>query len=127
MPRLPVDGKKVSEIRLTFGTRERELLQDLSTSYRIQSIAPSIAEILTDGAALYALGSAYEIITGNDLPFLINPMEAGDFWDGLRNMRSKEERTGAATSVVGGFGNLLDFFFASILNPGQFRERTDIK
>lgn len=38
MPRLPVDGKKVVEHRITFGTKERELIQDLSTSYRIQSL-----------------------------------------------------------------------------------------
>jgi len=126
MPRLPVDGKKVSEIRLTFGTRERELLQDLETSYRIQSLAPSLAKILTDGTALYAIASAYEIITGNELPFLINPMEAGEFWEGLRNMRSQEERAEAASSVVGGVGNFIDFFFASILNPGQFSQRTEI-
>jgi hypothetical protein len=125
MPRLPVDGKKVSEMRITFGSKERELLQDLSTSYRIKSVLPSVAEILKDGTALYALGSAYEILTCNDLPFLVNPMEAGEFWEGLRNMRSQEERTEAAHSVVGGLGNLLDFFFATILNPTQINPGGD--
>ena len=39
MPRLPVDGKKVIEIRHTLGGVEREALKSLATSYRIQSFA----------------------------------------------------------------------------------------
>jgi len=38
VPRLPVDGKKVIEHRITFGTKERELLEDFFTSYRITSL-----------------------------------------------------------------------------------------
>ena len=41
MPRLPVDGKKVQEFRVTLGTKERELLEDLTTSFRIQSFLES--------------------------------------------------------------------------------------
>jgi hypothetical protein len=39
VPRLPVDGKKVTEIRHTLGGVEREALKSLATSYRIQSLA----------------------------------------------------------------------------------------
>ena len=49
MPRLPVDGKKVVEHRITFGTKERELIDQFSLSYRINSVAPSFAEIVKDG------------------------------------------------------------------------------
>ena len=38
MPRLPVDGKKVIEHRITLGTKEREIFDHISTSYRINSI-----------------------------------------------------------------------------------------
>ena len=39
VPRLPVDGKKVIEHRITLGGVERESLKSLATSLRIQSIA----------------------------------------------------------------------------------------
>lgn len=39
MPRLPVDGKKVIEHRITLGGTEREALKSLVTSVRIKSIA----------------------------------------------------------------------------------------
>ena len=39
MPRLPVDGKKVIEHRITLGGIEREALKSLATSARITSLA----------------------------------------------------------------------------------------
>ena len=66
MPRLPVDGKKVIEHRITLGGKERELLADLATSYRIDSISgnDSVVEVLGDGskviAALGTLGAILE-------------------------------------------------------------------
>jgi hypothetical protein len=39
VPRLPVDGKKVIEHRITLGGIEREALKSLATSARITSIA----------------------------------------------------------------------------------------
>lgn len=67
MPRLPVDGKKVVEHRITFGTKERELIQDLSTSYRMSAFSgnDSVVEVLGDGtkviAALATLGALLEL------------------------------------------------------------------
>ena len=118
MPR--TKPSKTEELRVTLGTKERMLLEEFSTSYRIQSVAPSIAELLTDGTALYALGTIYEIITGRDIPGLINPMEAADFWnaikDELRTRDTQEERTRNASSFLGGLNNLADFFFSTL--PG---------
>ena len=39
MPRLPVDGKKVIEHRISLGNVEREALKSLAFSYRIESLA----------------------------------------------------------------------------------------
>ena len=103
-PRLPVDGKKVSELRITFGRKERELIQELETSYRIQSVFPSIADILTDGTSLYVIGSIYEIMTGRDLPWLINPMEAVDFWNNMR--RESKENPNPFNETLGPFGTI---------------------
>ena len=57
MPRLPVDGKKVIEHRITLGTKEREMFQELATSYRISAISgnDSIIEVLGDFGKLTAL------------------------------------------------------------------------
>lgn len=65
MPRLPVDGKRVIEHRITLGGKERELLADLTTSYRIDAISgnDSIVEVLGDGTkVLGALGTIGAIL-----------------------------------------------------------------
>ena len=56
MPRLPVDGKKVSEFRLTLGTFERERLDTLITAISINRVANPIVSLLGDPIALAALG-----------------------------------------------------------------------
>tara|TARA_R100001086_G_C11827929_1_gene255868 strand:+ start:1211 stop:1585 length:375 start_codon:yes stop_codon:yes gene_type:complete len=73
MPRLPVDGKKVIEHRITLGTKERQLLQDVATSYRIDAISgdDSIIEVLGDfgklTAVLAAVGGILEILGITDV------------------------------------------------------------
>tara|TARA_R110000824_G_scaffold7472_4_gene33382 strand:+ start:199 stop:594 length:396 start_codon:yes stop_codon:yes gene_type:complete len=73
MPRLPVDGKKVIEHRITLGGKERELLADLATSYRIDSISgnDSVVEVLGDGskviAALGTVGALLELLGLTDV------------------------------------------------------------
>lgn len=54
MPRLPVDGKKVQELRITFGTKERQLLEDISASYRLEAITgkDSFVETFSDSSKL---------------------------------------------------------------------------
>ena len=53
--RLPVDGKKVIEYRITLGGTEREALKSLVTSARIQSLAG-------DDGVLNELGSVDNVI-----------------------------------------------------------------
>ena len=73
MPRLPVDGKRVIEHRITMGGKERELLADLATSYRIDAISgnDSVVEVLGDGtkiiAALGTLGAILELLGITDI------------------------------------------------------------
>ena len=54
MPRLPVDGKKVVEHRITLGTKERSILEDISASYRIEAITgkDSVVETFSDSSKL---------------------------------------------------------------------------
>jgi hypothetical protein len=73
MPRLPVDGNKVIEHRITFGSKERMLLEDLVTSYRIDAISgnDSLVEVLADGgkviAALGTIGAILELLGITDV------------------------------------------------------------
>jgi hypothetical protein len=55
VPRLPVDGKKVIEHRITLGGVEREALRSLALSYRIESLAG-------DDGVLNELGSVDNVI-----------------------------------------------------------------
>lgn len=50
MPRLPVDGKKVVEHRITLGGKERDLVESLAGSVRLMAITGDvpISEILSD-------------------------------------------------------------------------------
>jgi hypothetical protein len=61
MPRLPVDGKKVQEIRVTMGDKERMLAEDLISSIRINQISTPIVDLLKDvtGTATVALLIGY--------------------------------------------------------------------
>ena len=73
MPRLPVDGKKVIEHRITLGGIEREALKSLATSARITSIAgedgilDELGEIDNITAKLAALGFVLELLGITDL------------------------------------------------------------
>jgi hypothetical protein len=67
MPRLPVDGKKVIEHRITLGTKEREIFDHISTSIRINSIDTKvIAKIMSDPKQIiqimYSLATIAEIL-----------------------------------------------------------------
>ena len=56
-PRLPVDGKRVIEHRISFGTKERQLIEDLTTSARIASIDPEgMFKILEDPTRVIQIG-----------------------------------------------------------------------
>ena len=67
MPRLPVDGKKVIEHRITLGTKEREIFDHISTSIRINSIDPKvISDIMTNPTQIiqimYSIATIAEIL-----------------------------------------------------------------
>ena len=63
MPRLPVDGKKVIEYRVTLGAKERELVQDAQWSYTFAQITQTIGGILTNPVVLLGIAGyiAYKL------------------------------------------------------------------
>ncbi len=63
MPRLPVDGKKVIEYRVTLGAKERELVQDAQWSYTFAQIGKTVGGIVTNPVFLLGLAGyiAYKL------------------------------------------------------------------
>ena len=55
MPRLPVDGKKVVEYRITLGQKERDMVDTLITGITVKNVSNPIVSILKDNTALVAL------------------------------------------------------------------------
>tara|TARA_Y100000356_G_scaffold89701_1_gene75232 strand:+ start:383 stop:769 length:387 start_codon:yes stop_codon:yes gene_type:complete len=73
VPRLPVDGKKVIEHRITLGGVEREALKSLATSARITSVAgdngilDELGSIDNITAKLAVIGFVLELLGITDL------------------------------------------------------------
>lgn len=55
MPRLPVDGKKVIEYRVTLGQKERDQLDTLITGITVRNVGDPVIKLLSDGTALAAI------------------------------------------------------------------------
>lgn len=123
MPR--TKPSKTEEIRVTLGTKERMLLEDFSTSYRLQSVLPSIAEIATDATAMYALAMIYEMVTGKDIPGIISPDDsASEIWSSIANNVKASQVPGSEGGTFGGWwnagtgpGSPLGDLFSFINNP----------
>ena len=59
MPRLPVDGKKVQEFRITLGTFERERVDTLITALTFNKVSTPLVALLSDVSAMTTIVSAY--------------------------------------------------------------------
>jgi len=104
MPR--TKPSKTEELRVTLGTKERMLLEDFSTSYRLQSVLPSIAEIATDATAMYALAMIYEMVTGKDIPGIISPDDsASEIWTSITDNVKSAQVPGSEGGTFGDFWN----------------------
>ena len=111
MPR--TKPSKTEELRITLGTKERMILDDLSTSYRLQSILPSLAEIAKDATAMYAIAVVFEMVTGKNIPGVITPNDsAAEIWEALRVFV-------AGTGVPGSEGGTFGDFYNAGLGPGS--------
>ena len=48
MPRLPVDGKKVVEHRITFGSSERRMFDEFASAYQFNRVATPLVAAISD-------------------------------------------------------------------------------
>lgn len=55
MPRLPVDGTKVIEHRITLGGKEREILESAMTAYSFRNVATPVVTAVNDNTTLLLL------------------------------------------------------------------------
>lgn len=111
MPR--TKPRVVDGVRLDLGTKERQILEDIAFSYRLQATLPSLAAILKDATALYAIAILIEVVTGKDIPGVISPDDtAGEILAGIRDWVKTQRVPG---SEEGTFGN----FFNAGLGPGS--------
>ena len=116
MPRLPVDGKKVQEIRFTLGTFERERLDTLITGITFNRVANPIVSLMGDPVALAALGvgllalfpSITEALPDNyqDIISGMSPAEIQSWY---------QDVTSGGAPVGGGIGALIGLFFGGPL------------
>ena len=132
MPRLPVDGKKVQEIRFTLGTYERERLDTLITAISINRIANPVVALMSDVSGMIVLGSLLATI-GIIVDFGGLPMEPTmdqvtdrikEAIQNRQNLRANitaEERerlrAGGDQSLAGGLEQLIRSVFSTIFNP----------
>ena len=111
MPR--TKPSKTEELRITLGTKERMILDDIAFSYRLKSILPSLAEIAKDATAMYAIAIIFEMVTGKTIPGVITPTDsASEIWAALRDFVG-------GTSVPGAEGGTFGDFFNAGLGPGS--------
>ena len=61
MPRLPVDGKKVIEHRITIGTKERQLVEEVVNAQSFNKIAEPIVAGLSDVSFMLTVGAILTI------------------------------------------------------------------
>tara|TARA_R110002073_G_C9266414_1_gene563901 strand:+ start:326 stop:700 length:375 start_codon:yes stop_codon:yes gene_type:complete len=117
--RLPVDGKKVIEYRITLGTKERQIAEDISTSLRIKSLDPkAIIETLDDPTKIIQI--AYSIATIAELFGIETGLPtAGDLpevyeWFAKRGILSSQPRSEDNPSIFDLLKNLLSGEYGGI-------------
>ena len=111
MPRLPVDGKKVIEHRITLGTFERERLDTLITGLTIKNIATPTVALLNDVTGMIAIVAiidqifGYQILSSSTttLEDLVNDITA------FRQQRKTSQDTNKYASDYAGEGLVAKF------------------
>tara|TARA_Y100000361_G_C11090486_1_gene306173 strand:- start:31 stop:732 length:702 start_codon:yes stop_codon:yes gene_type:complete len=116
MPRLPVDGKKVIEYRVTLGTYERERLSEFVGSYSFSRVSRPIVDVLGSPVALLSITGGIIALNPKILQGLPDWLKAIIFDDNLtfgeREKTLSDYFTGGA--LVGGLAGL---FFLGPISP----------
>jgi hypothetical protein len=112
MPRLPVDGVKVQELRITLGTKERQILESAKTAYSFRNISTPIVTAINDNTTLLLiagiLGISLSQILPEDWEEVTDGMTMDQVWDWLEIQNLAGAFAGARLGARGGWvGSLI--------------------
>lgn len=119
MPRLPVDGKKVVEYRITLGQKERDQLDTLITGITVRNVANPVISILKDNTALIALYVflvalyprwAEQLGLPDDWASITEPMSPGEIAEYAQN---NIDYASGGGPIFGAIGGLIGLFYGS--------------
>jgi len=125
MPRLPVDGKKVVEHRITFGTKERDMMESALAAFQFNRIASPVVAGMSDVSFMLVLGGLLAIYYP-EIKLPTNPggmeevVEAIDsgIRSGIERARIERELTGESTlDEATGVRDLIGRLYYNLTNP----------
>ena len=125
MPRLPVDGKKVVEHRITFGTKERDMMESALAAFQFNRIASPVVAGMSDVSFMLVLGGLLAIYFP-EIKLPTNPsgmeeiVEAIDMGirSGVERARMERELTGESTlDQATGVRDLIGRIYYNLTNP----------
>jgi len=100
MPRLPVDGVKVQEIRITLGGKERQLVETALTAYSVNRIATPVVTLMTDREFLILLGAVVAIWLPDWLPIEWPEVTKGKSYAWIKDWLEIQNLAGAFGGAV---------------------------
>jgi len=118
MPRLPVDGVKVQELRITLGGKEREILESASTAYSMNRISTPIVNLISDQSAMVLIGAIVALWLPGWLPDEWEEVTQGwsytqiKDWLEIQNLAGAFGGAVAGTALGGPVGGLLGAILA---------------
>ena len=120
MPRLPVDGTKVIEHRITLGGKEREVLESAMTAYSFRNVADPVVKAINDNTTLLLiaalLGLTLPSVLPDDWPEITENMTYQEIkdWLEIQNLAGALGGAAAGTAVGGPVGGLIGAILGSI-------------
>jgi len=102
MPRLPVDGVKVQELRITLGGKEREILESASAAYSMNRISTPIVNLISDQSAMVLIGAMVAFFLPNWLPEGWEEVTEGKSYAWVKDWLETQNLAGAFAGGVGG-------------------------
>ena len=103
MPRLPVDGTKVIEHRITLGGKEREILESAMTAYSFRNVATPVVTAVNDNTTLLLLAASLGIMLPTEwFPDDWEEVTSGMSYEQLKDWLELQNFAGAAAGAAYG-------------------------
>jgi hypothetical protein len=125
LPRLPVDGKKVVEHRITFGTKERDMMESALAAFQFNRIASPVVAGMSDVSFMLVLGGLLAIYfpeiklptNPSGMEEIVEAIDTG-IRTGVERARQERELTGESTlDEATGVRDLIGRLYYNLTNP----------